>query len=193
MSNVLDMNAFRARQRAQRRFCKDLAEAAEHKAMRPHKPATPTEAMRAAAQAAAEYSNQSPEGILEAIHRGRGPREPKQPGAPEGKLDLKKLAASFSEQPVDNVVDFGGARALASPAKLEAYLDGILDKAYNGSHWAQFRLALIQLADEAPGAAREQLQLAFPNMDPNQFEIWLDRATVEFDEYTDMLDNDHQP
>jgi len=87
------------------------------------------------------------------------------------------------------VVDLGPARHLAAVSRTSDYLDSIIDKAYMGDRWAQFRLALIQLADEPTDESRSIMQELYGDMDPAQFETWLDRAVEEFDEYSDLLDN----
>ena len=75
----------------------------------------------------------------------------------------------------------GGRAASKDRRKLDVYIDELVELSATGRHqWASFRLSFLQLVGEAPGAAREAMQLAYPTMNPAQFEIWLDRAAEEF-------------
>ena len=176
MADVLDMIAYRQLQRQRRRFKRDLDTLEHHptwEAGSTLDPAAPTDE-EGRKRALWAYG---PEGLSDAR-------------SPESNLG----AVSFEDpKPLADVVQLAPAKAKRAATLTGDYLDEILEKAYDGNTWAQFRLALIQITEEPIDEQVYIMQHTFPEMEVHQFEAYLERAIAEFDEYSDLMEENDQP
>jgi len=169
MADILDMISYRQLQRQRIRFKRDLDTLEHHPTWAPKGEAELTDIEKS-------YANfDGPETAFRMGNDGK---------VTEAPVPGKSLA---------DVIPFGPAKAKRAATLTGRYLDEILEKAYDGSEWAQFRLALIQITDEPPDEQVYIMQETFPEMDPRQFHIWLDRAIEEFHEYSDLMEENDQP
>ena len=182
MGDVLDMNEYRVRQRKLRRLEQDAKKASTHPGWDKRKESYDARQEAARAERSRADWAYGPEGLSggsDVLQRKQAPGASVPAGFRKGELSI--LSASRAGA--------GKTQLQAQHAKtqVELYIEDIVDRAGKGQAWSQFRMAALQCTDMSPGAARESMQLAFPNMDPIKFEKWLDKAAEEFDEYSDIL------
>ena len=205
MADILDMISYRQLQRQRRQFKKELDECSRHPSLEHHPTWEPTdedkERSRWAYGPEGLSDARSPESNLEASG-GYAPHEEAMLVDTEG-YDGPETAFSIGDdgklievpvpgKPLATVIPLAPARIKRAATLTGKYLDEILEKAYDGNIWAQFRLALIQITDEPIDDQVYIMQQTFPEMEVHQFEAYLERAIEEFDEYSNLMEENDQ-